>query len=277
MKNFHKKRVILFLLILVTLTCLQNFGAIPIPSEAFNSLFIMWIPGISAILVAIFTGLSIRSFGWGFSIKWLSIGWFIPIFYATLAYNIVWFFGLGDVPNPTFLERARFTLGAETDSDLLIIIYSFFYITIINLIPNMLFCLGEELGWRGFLVPQLTKWMTLKKAGWISGIIWATWHLPGISSGAYASEGLPLWYQIFCFTILVISSAMILAILRMRSNSLWPAVVFHAVHNGVIQHFYDRITLDTGMTIWFIGEFGISLAIVVAIFAVVYSKFSYPS
>ena len=270
MKNIHAKRVVLFIVILALLTNVQDVALTFIENQGIKSLIIMWVPGISALLVALFTKLSLRSFGWRFPIKWISIGWILPILYATIAYSIVWLFGLGDVPNPTFLERARLTSGMTIESDTAVIILSFFYITVVGILPNMIICLGEEIGWRGFLVPELTKWISMKNAGWVSGIIWASWHLPGIISGAYAVEGIPLWYQVFCFTLMVISTAIILAFLRMKSNSIWPAVVFHAVHNGVIQRFFDRITIDNGMTNLFIGEFGIILAVVTSIFAIYY-------
>ena len=270
MKNIHALRVVLFIVILVLLTSFQDVALTTIENQGVKTFLIMWIPGISAILVALFTKLSLKRFGWRISIKWISVGWMLPILYGTIAYSLVWVFGLGDMPNPTFLERVRLTLGMATDSDTFIIVAAFFYITVVCLLPNMLFCLGEELGWRGFLVPELTKWISLKNAGWVSGVIWAFWHFPAIISGAYAVEDVPLWYQIFCFTLLVISTAVILAFLRIKSNSIWPAVVFHAVHNGIIQRFFDRITIDNGLTYLFIGEFGIILATVTSIFAVYY-------
>jgi uncharacterized protein len=37
---------------------------------------------------------------------------------------------------------------------------------------------GEELGWRGFALPRLTKAMGLGWASIVLGMIWAAWHLP---------------------------------------------------------------------------------------------------
>ena len=37
---------------------------------------------------------------------------------------------------------------------------------------------GEELGWRGYLLPRLTEWTGLASASLIVGAIWAVWHLP---------------------------------------------------------------------------------------------------
>lgn len=116
----------------------------------------------------------------------------------------------------------------------------------------MVFALGEGLGWRGFLVPKLNRITSFKNTTLIS-IIWAAWHLPRILSGNYGATGTPLWYQIICSTILELSGAVILAWLRLKFGSLWPCAVFHAVHNGVIQHFFTNLTSDTGKTAYFIS------------------------
>lgn len=259
MKNKTQKRVYIFLAILLIFTVTVNWGASLIKSPNLVSLLIMWTPGLAAISASLLTKRSLKLIGWSLSAKWMALGWVLPVAYAFVAYGAVWLLGLGDVPNPVFLERARITMGMNSDSDALIIVSAFFFITVLNLLPAMLLALGEEIGWRGFLVPELTDWVGLRNAGWISGIVWATWHLPGILSGSYSQNGTPLWYQIICFSILVISTAVLLAWLRMKSRSIWPAAIFHATHNGVIQMFFNAITRDTGHTSYFTGEFGIAL------------------
>lgn len=56
-----------------------------------------------------------------------------------------------------------------------------------------------------------------------------------------------------------------LAWLRLRSGSLWPAALFHATHNLVIQGIFDGSTIDTGPTKWITTEFGIGMAVVAVI------------
>lgn len=268
MAQTFQRRIIIYLILLIVLTGLVSVLNRYVEAGNLFSAFIMWTPGITALLASILTKRSIKLVGWKFSFKWSVIAWLFPIVYGLIAYGSVWLFGLGDVPNPTFLERARFTLGMSSASDSLIIISAFFYITIVNLIPASLMALGEEIGWRGYLVPELTNWVGLKKAGWMSGLIWAVWHLPGILSGEYSQHGTPVWFQIICFSVMVVSTGMILAWIRMQSGSIWPAVIFHATHNGVIQMFFDRITLDTGKTAYYTGEFGFALVPVLVLIAV---------
>jgi membrane protease YdiL (CAAX protease family) len=38
--------------------------------------------------------------------------------------------------------------------------------------------IGEEIGWRGFLMPRLRARMSLPAAGLATGVVWTLWHLP---------------------------------------------------------------------------------------------------
>jgi uncharacterized protein len=232
-----------------------------------NSLVIMWTPGLAAILISLIHKRSLKEIGWRLNWKWMGLGWIIPIAYATLAYLTIWILGLGDVPNPTFLERAQLTIGFESESSLAIILVAFFYITLVNLLPSMVLGLGEEIGWRGFLVPELTKKNSFITTALVSGTIWAIWHLPGILSGNYGDNTAPLWFRLFCFLIMVLAGAVILAWIRLESGSIWAVAIFHATHNGVIQAFYERLTVFNEFTPYFAGEFGLAIPI----FSVVFS------
>ena len=47
---------------------------------------------------------------------------------------------------------------------------------VINIIPTM----GEELGWRGYLLPKLRTLFSDRLSLIISGVIWGLWHAPVI-------------------------------------------------------------------------------------------------
>lgn len=90
--------------------------------------------------------------------------------------------------------------------------------------------LGEELGWRGYLLPRLLPaWGTLG-AALIVGIVWALWHLPlwAIDSPQAA---MPFW--IFAATVLCFS-VILTAIWTASGGSLWPSVLFHLLANCVV-------------------------------------------
>ena len=129
--------------------------------------------------------------------------------------------------------------------------------------------LGEEIGWRGFLVPELYKTQGFTKTSLISGSIWGIWHLPILLFADYNS-GTPSWYAMSCFMVLIISMSFIYTWFRIKSESLWTAVILHASHNLFIQRIFSPLTEDTGNTAYYIDEFGIVLPIVGIGFAIYY-------
>ncbi|MBK9603639.1 MAG: CPBP family intramembrane metalloprotease [Anaerolineales bacterium] len=259
-RQISKQRVVYYVVFLFVLTLAAYYVSSAFSDSPEASLLIMWSPALAAIFASMLTRRSLKAIGWDpRPVKWLAAGWILPMLYAIPAYALVWFLGLGDIPNPTFLERARLTLNMQASTNVSVIVAAFFFITLVNLIPAMVFSLGEEIGWRGFLVPELTQWVGFRNASLLSGMLWAVWHLPGVLSVGYGAMGTPLWYRLVCFTTMVITTGVVMAWLRMKSNSIWPVVVMHALHNGLIQTFLDRITIDTGKTSYFASEFGAAM------------------
>ena len=255
-----KNRVVVFLILLVATTLAVNFAAPRLGNSPAMAFLFMGTPAIAAIIASIVTRRSFREIGWKpWPVKWLGLGWLLPILIAFPAYGLIWLTGIARVPNPLFFEHGRPTVGMMGGPDWLFVLAAFGFITIVNLLPNVVLSLGEELGWRGFLVPEMTKQFGFKRAAILSGVIWGAWHLPGILNGSYGAGSTPLMYRIACFSALVIADGVIMAWLRMKSGSIWPAVIMHASHNGVIQAFFDAITVRTPTSAWFTGEFGIAM------------------
>jgi len=213
--------------------------------------WLMWSPGTSALLTRFIFQRNLRGQGWAPGApRWLAMGYLLPVAYATVAYAAVWAAGLGGVDLSRFhTPIARFVL--------------------LGSLQSVLSATGEELGWRGFLVPALSQRFTLAKTAVVSGAIWSVWHYPLIIFASY-NAGTATWYAVLCFTVMVIGLSFPLAWLRLRSGSFWPAALFHASHNLFIQGFLDRVTVDTGRTLWLTTEFGAALAITVAVTAWLY-------
>jgi membrane protease YdiL (CAAX protease family) len=89
----------------------------------------------------------------------------------------------------------------------------------------------------------------------ISGIVWSVWHYPILLFADY-NAGMPAWYGLLCFTVMVVGMSFVFAWMRLKSGSLWTGVLLHASHNLFIQDFFDPITPDTSPTKYVIGEFG---------------------
>jgi membrane protease YdiL (CAAX protease family) len=126
---------------------------------------------------------------------------------------------------------------------------------------SFVYTLGEEIGWRGFLVPELARHMSFTLTALVSGVIWAVWHYPIIIFAGY-NGGTSPWFGVTCFTVMVVGISFPFAWMRLKTGSLWTGAMLHASHNLFIQLFFDKITSDTGLTRFVIGEFGAGLAIV---------------
>ncbi|MGB3376483.1 MAG: CPBP family intramembrane glutamic endopeptidase, partial [Microbacterium sp.] len=94
---------------------------------------------------------------------------------------------------------------------------------------NAVAAFGEEVGWRGFLVPALRQYGTWP-ALLISGAIWGLWHAPVILLGYnFARTDIT---GVLLMTGGCIVWGVLLGWLRLRSGSMWPAVFAHGAINA---------------------------------------------
>jgi membrane protease YdiL (CAAX protease family) len=88
---------------------------------------------------------------------------------------------------------------------------------------------GEEIGWRGYALPLMSKKIGLAKAGILLGIIWAIWHLPlfYIAAADTYNQSFPL------YLLQVTGLSVIMAWLFWKvDGNLLPLMVFHAAINN---------------------------------------------
>lgn len=228
---------------------------------------IMWCPALAAFATLWLNGRKAAELGWKWpSRKYAAMSWYIPLLYAGIAYAIVWIGGLGGFPNHQFMQTLVERMGLRISPAGSTLVYVLLMGTY-GLVGSLGRALGEEIGWRGFLVPELSKTMRFTGTALISGIVWACWHYPILIWGDYNS-GTPSWYGLTCFTVMVIAIAVVFAWLRLKSGSLWTGAILHASHNLYVQAILTPLTQDRGKTAWFIDEFGAVLPLVAVAFAV---------
>jgi CAAX amino terminal protease family. len=228
---------------------------------------IMWCPALAAITALGLNGRQLRELGWKWPEKTYAIqSWFIPLLYATITYAVVWGSRLGGLPNHEFMESLVPRMGLRTSPVASTAIY-ILLVGSFGLAKSLASALGEEIGWRGFLVPELFKSVGFTGTALISGLVWACWHYPLLIWGDYNS-GTPTWYALTCFTVLVLSISFVFSWMRLKSGSLWTGALLHASHNLYIQGIFTPLTRNTGKTAWFIDEFGAALPLVALGFAI---------
>lgn len=94
---------------------------------------------------------------------------------------------------------------------------------------NALPALGEELGWRGWLLPMLRPlgtWPALL----LSGAIWGLWHAPVTLLGH--NYGLTDWRGVALMLGACVAWGILFGWSRLRTASIWPAVIGHGSLNA---------------------------------------------
>lgn len=199
---------------------------------------LMWIPALSAVITGmislsetkeklsargLFSCLHIRKS----KVRYILMGILIPLVYLLIPYMIYW------KTHPDNFGYTGVPLG--------LILKDCLPMMIIGIFPNVLSAMGEEIGWRGFLLPAFSKRMSLMKALIVTGLFWACWHLPLLAFGDYM-EGAPIWYKLPMFVLCIVPVGIIAGFLTYKSKSIWPAAFLHAAHNNFDQAVFGVIT-----------------------------------
>ena len=100
---------------------------------------------------------------------------------------------------------------------------------------NAVTCFGEEWGWRGYLVPKMSKHMKPLPMLLLSGVIWGLWHAPitvlghnyGLGYFGYPFTGIA---AMCCFCTVL---GVFLSYITLKTGSCIPAVLAHGAINGI--------------------------------------------
>lgn len=94
--------------------------------------------------------------------------------------------------------------------------------------------LGEEGGWRGYLLPRLLETMSEVRASVVLGVIWALWHLPVMALFADWRGGTSLAFYLPVYTIGVVALAYLFTIVwRLGRGSLIACIWLHGLVNAL--------------------------------------------
>ena len=87
---------------------------------------------------------------------------------------------------------------------------------------------GEEIGWRGFLLPRLLPRVGSWPASVIVGVVWAVWHLPLFSMASMPQYGSPFPAFVVYTTAL---SVLLTRLSELTRGSVILATLFHGAVN----------------------------------------------
>lgn len=207
-----------------------------------NSLALcMIIPTLGALLA----GADMKEMGWrlklGKNWKYLLLAWLAPTvfqFIGALFYYIV--FPDDFAPAEAFrrfMDAEDLKIFQEKGSPYAAFIVDVMIdsLTSFGIVIATIHALGEEIGWRGFMYPELKTNYGRTKGLLIGGVIHGAWHFPVMIIAGYEYGknyiGAPvLGLVVFC--MFTVSMGIVSDLLYTRSGSIWLPAIFHAMINS---------------------------------------------
>jgi len=195
----------------------------------------MWTPGLGALIAT--------QWREDQEIKTLQLGklgkkrvyiwaWMIPVLLVVATGLATWGLGTGtfdaelsmieesvsQITHPRQLTAAQI-LGLQ-------VVSSLFLAPIVNTV----FALGEELGWRGFLLPRLLP-LGQTNAMILTGVIWGVWHAPAVVQGLnYPDHPVLGMLMMLLFSTLF---GIFLGWLYFKTKSPWAPAFAHGTLNAL--------------------------------------------
>lgn len=261
------RTIFLFLIILTVLSSAAYYAILKLNPSSIHIGALMLSPALAAFLTLKIKKRPLASLPWRLKeLKYLKFAYFTPIIYVSFAYVLIWLFGFGELINTERILRWSNELGIDSSNQTIVITVMVFLLLTVGVVKNLGSTLGEEIGWRGFFIFELRKVMSFKAVSIVSGVIWALWHFPVINL-IYGS-GENLFLHMGAFTIMIVGISVILAYYTFKSNSLWPAAVFHSIHNIYIQKICTPLTITNDNSTFWIDEYGFMIPIVTTVIAI---------
>ena len=186
---------------------------------------LLWLvtPLATVLLLRGFAGDGWRDFGLAAAFRGNALGWSAAVLVHPICATLVVAIG----------SRLGWTASKGSVPDLL---WVFAY----GLAPSFVKNIFEEFAWRGYLTPKVRSLGANDLAGHcVVGLIWAGWHVPYFlylvdPAALHAATNLSLAAFVAMAIPSLVAVSIVYGELRLLTNSVWPAVVAHAIGNALI-------------------------------------------
>jgi membrane protease YdiL (CAAX protease family) len=126
-----------------------------------------------------------------------------------------------------------------------------------SILISSIFVLGEEVGWRGYMLPRLLPLGAIR-AVLLSGLLHGIWHFPMIFLTPYYHAEGNRFVVIPLFLLTLTLGGVFYGYLRLTTNSIWPVILFHGVWNTTYSGLNSLIVTDSPLvTEYLTGESGL--------------------
>lgn len=235
-------------------------------------LALQFAPLVAAFITRLVFDRSLTGFGWRFpSLRALFVCLTLPFLISVIAFALVWGLGFGVYSPAAFIDETKAALnsliGVAPSSDMAVLALAVIANGTLGLLVGLPGAIGEEFGWRGFLLPELIKHHSFAKSSIIVGIIWAVYHYPLLIwffAPDMGVSAIPLLISTF---FAAIGLSLVMNGIYLHARSVWTAVIFHAALNLHLQGFFEQITnVTTPLGQYMSGQHGFMVALVACVF-----------
>ena len=233
-------------------------GGLTDPTAGALVLVLMYVPAFASVVARLVgrEGFEDVSFRWGgrTGTRATATAWLLPLAVAIPAYTVAWMSGLVG-----FAAPAGGVL-ASIENPVIRMVAMIGVALTVGTLFSCLSAFGEEVGWRGYLVPRLVQ-AKIPAPALVSTSIWCGWHVPLILWGGYATGSNPALSALL-FVAAILPVGLLYAKWRMATGSVWPCVVAHGAWNVIVQSVFDPFATGPNAPTW-IGESGILTVIMI--------------
>jgi membrane protease YdiL (CAAX protease family) len=240
-----KRSIITFV---VLAFALSTVGYVATVASGEASVLLLVAPALAALITRYIFQRNVRGFAWQRpSLRWALSAYALPFLVSGSMFIVAWVaFGYYTTDNTDTGVLQGLIIAATA-----------------GFLAAAAFGFGEELGWRGFLVPELAKITNFTNVALISGSIWALWHWPLILFAADVADfdKAPAWFTLPAFSITIVAAGTVMAWLTLKTRSVWPAVIMHGSQNAITQGFFAEYTTQDGNSAYYVSEVGALIAV----------------
>ena len=120
-----------------------------------------------------------------------------------------------------------------------------FTLSVISLFINypltIIAFLGEEYGWRYFLMPIMQKKFGMKAGVLLLGFVWGLWHIP-VDTMYYTEDSIP--QMIAGQMIVCVTLGIFFGYAYLKTNNIWVPVAMHFLNNNIVPIITGTFTAD---------------------------------
>jgi uncharacterized protein len=230
----QKKNVTWFLVLTVAISWPLFLLPLVLPGSAIVAwMLAMFAPGLSAIAVSRYVAreplatLNLMRLGPKRFYLW---AWLLPPLLAVVTLGFTVLLGVGQLDTSfSAISAALPAEAAGVPTWLIVLGQVVAAVALAPVINVVLGSMGEELGWRGFLLPRLLeigKWRAIL----LSSVIWGLWHAPVILQGHNYPQNPVL--GVFLMVVWCVLLGFFMSWLYLATRSPWAPALAHGAVNA---------------------------------------------